>query len=223
MGTYSASGSENSYTCVLCNDVADRLYSLLRPRVKKWIYDHVLPSWKGQENEVVEDILQDTLERLIKQEKKIEQGQAAPLTSINAMSRAIALNCCKDKWRKDHRVERFPEDEYKLEVMFSRSNWVDPAEVAIDNVYREWLFLKVSYNIAKFSAKKREALLIDLAGLMDFENTLSPLQKALWEQGIQMREYQGKKPVTPGEKSRYSSLLSLAYKKVRNASEPFLE
>lgn len=223
MDTYSAPGSENSYEYVLCNDVSVRLYSLLRPRVKKWIYDYELPSWRGQEDDVIEDVLQDMFVKLIKQERKIEQGQAESLTSIEALSYVIARNCCRDRWRKDRKLTRFPEDEYKLEEMFSRSNWIDPAEVALDNVYSEWLFLKVSYNIAKFSSKKRKALLIDLAGLMYFDDQLTSLQKALWQQGIQMRDYQGKKPVTPHEKSRHSSLLSLAYKQLKNGSDHFLD
>jgi DNA-directed RNA polymerase specialized sigma24 family protein len=218
-----ASCSENSYTCVLCNEVVVRLYSLLRPHVKKWVYDYALPSWRGQEDDVIDDVLQDMFLKLIKQERKIEQGQAEPFDSIEALGYIIARNCCLDRWRKDRKLIRFPEDEYKLEEMISRSNWIDPAEVAVDNVYREWLFLKISYNIGRFSAKKQRALLIDLAGLMYFEEQLTPLQKALWQQGIQIRDYQGKKPVTPHEKSRHSSLLSLAYKQMKNGSDQFLD
>ncbi len=223
MDTCSASGSESSYKCVLCNDVAERLYSLLRPRVKQWVYGYELPSWQGQEDDVIEDVLQDMFEKLIKHEKKIEQGQVLQFASIEALSYVIARNCCRDRWRKERRLTRFPEDEYKLEEMFSRSNWIDPAEVAIDNVYREWLFLKVSYNIARFSAKKQRTLLIDLAALMYFDDQLTPLQKALRQQGIKMLDYLDKQPVTPEEKSRHSSLLSLAYKQLKNGSDQFLD
>jgi DNA-directed RNA polymerase specialized sigma24 family protein len=221
MDTHSATGLEDSSTDALSNEVVERLSRVLRPCITRWIYSYNVPSWRGQEDDVVEDVLQDMFERLIKQMKKIKEGLAAPITSLDAMSYSIARNCCRDRRRKDQRLRRFPEDNYRLDDLMSRSNWVDPGELAIENMYTEWLFLKLSFKIARFSTKKRTALLIDLSNLMDFQAIPTPLQKAFLENGIKMRDYQGKYPVTPKEKGRHSSLLSGAYKQVRHDAHSF--
>jgi DNA-directed RNA polymerase specialized sigma24 family protein len=221
--TQSAPGSEDFSvpTLALTDEVVERLSRVLRPCIKQWVFSYDVPSWTGQEDDVAADLLQDTFEKLWRHLKKIEHGLAAPITSLEAICFVIARRCCLDRRRKDWRLRRFPEENARLDDLLGRTHWVDPVEIAIENMYRAWLFLKVSYIIGRFSPKKREALLIDLAKLMDFEDQLTPLQQGLLAQGIHIHEYLGKKPTTPKAKARHSSLLSGAYKQVSREASAF--
>jgi len=129
----------------------------------------------------------------------------------------IAHNCCKDMRRKDQRLTRLTSDERMSErhvVMSSQYDALDASEIALDNLFREWLYVKLSQDIAKFPEKQRRALLVDLANLMHFDQEHTPLQQAFLNQKIRLQDYQQPLPVNSVERTRHSALLSLALKRV---------
>ncbi len=191
---------------------------LLRPLIKRWIYSSRVPSWKGQELDIVEDILQESLLRIFRYAKKAECGEVPSIESLEHMSIVIAHNCCKDMRRKDQRLTRFSPDEHMFGCQVVIISQSDASEIALDKVFREWLYIKLSQDIVKFPDKQRRALLVDIANLMHFDERPTSLQQAFLGQKICLQDYQQPLPVNSVERSRHASLVSLAYRRVSKLS-----
>jgi DNA-directed RNA polymerase specialized sigma24 family protein len=193
-----------------------QLYLLLRPLVKRWVYSSHVPFWQGQELDIVDDILQESFERILKYAKKAEDGEVPPINSLERISVLIAHNCCKDMKRKDRRLTRISHGE-----RMSRGHVVLPkqskaSDIDLDNLHREWLYVKLSQDIVNFPDKQRRALLVDIANLMNVDEEPTPLQQAFLNQKIRLQDYQRPLPVNSVERTRHTSLLSLAYRRVGN-------
>jgi len=194
------------------------LYSSLRPFVKKLVYSSGISSWRGQEEDLVEDIVQETIVRVLKVFRRAENGKYTQIVSPNALSIVIARHYYEDLRRRDKRLLRSPTNEHLWEVSGFRQAYVDPSELALNNIFLEWIYVKFSIEAVKFSQKQRIALLIDLANHMDFTLVPTPLQKAFLEVGIQLQEYQQPLPRDPVERSRIAANISLAYKRTQEWS-----
>jgi DNA-directed RNA polymerase specialized sigma24 family protein len=194
------------------------LYSSLRPLVKSLVYSSGISSWRGQEEDIVEDIIQETIVRVLKVIRRAENGECSQIASPKALSIVIARHYYEDLRRRDKRLLRNHTNEHWLEVNDDRQGPVDPSEQALNNVFLEWLYVKFSIEAVKFSQKQRIALLIDLANRMDFGLVPTPLQKAFLEVGIQFQDYQKPLPKDPVERSRIAANTSLAYKRTQHWS-----
>src|SRR5207244_83452 len=142
------------------------------------------------EEDLVEDIIQETIVRVLKVIRRAENGECPQIASPKALSIVIARHYYEDLRRRDKRLLRSSTNEYWLEVNGDRQGYVDPSELALNNVFLEWLYVKFSLEAVKFSQKQRIALLIDLANHMDFGLVSTPLQNAFLEVGIQLQDYQ---------------------------------
>jgi RNA polymerase sigma factor (sigma-70 family) len=203
--------------CDLHSDTTwQKLYPLLRPLVKRWVYSAHVPSWKGQEEDIVEDIVQEAITRLYNYSRRAEGGKVAPIDNLEHMIKAIALNYCRDLQRRERRLLRSNIDDRSSVEAVDRFNRVDPAELAIDNVYQEWLFEKLSKHIVNFSVKQRNALLIDLANLMHFALQPTRLQRAFLREGIKVQDFLHLVPRSSIERGRHAANLSLAYRRLAN-------
>ncbi len=89
----------------------NKLYTLLRPLVKHWVHNSGVSSWRGQEDDVAEDIVQDAQLRLYRHMLRAEKGQVSPIEHPERMIIVIARRCFLDKWRKDRRLVRFDSDD----------------------------------------------------------------------------------------------------------------
>lgn len=201
--------------CDLRSDITwQKLSLLLRPLIKHWVYCSHVSSWKGQELDIVEDILQESLFRIFKYAKKAECGEVPPIEMLEHISIVIAHNCCKDMQRKDQRLTRLSLDEQMFAHQVVMPNRSDVSEIALDNLFREWLYIKVAQDIVKFPEKQRRALLVDLANMMHFDEEPTLLQQAFLKQKIRLQDYQQSLPMNSVERSRHASLLSVALKRV---------
>ena len=201
--------------CDLRSDTTwQKLSLLLRPLIKHWVYCSHVSSWKGQELDIVEDILQESLFRIFKYAKKAECGEVPPIEMLEHISIVIAHNCCKDMQRKDQRLTRLSLDEQMFVRQVVIPNRSEVSEIALDNLFLEWLYIKVSQDIVKFPEKQRRALLVDLANMMHFDEEPTLLQQAFLKQKIRLQDYQQSLPMTSVERSRHASLLSVALKRV---------
>jgi len=194
------------------------LYYKLRHCVRKFVYTHKFSLSKGQENDVVEDLLQETVVRVYKYAKRAAEGHVAPVESIERFGYTIALNVCRDWWRKERHGLCQPLDDGVPEDMLSRTWILNPEEVALNLVYQEWIFMKVAKGIAQFPQKTRRALLIELAERMFFDEEPTPLQKAFLQQGIRLADYRGLKPDDPKLRNRHNSLVNHAFNLVKTFS-----
>ncbi len=195
------------------------LYHKLHPCVRKFVYSHRFSLSKGQENDVVEDLLQEAVIRVFKYVKRAAEGHVAPIDSIERFGYTIALNVCRDWWRKERRMQLYQSlDDGVPEDALSRAWVLNPEEVALNLVYQEWIFMKVARDIARFPQKTRQALLIELAERTCFDDEPTPLQKAFLQQGIRLADYQGLKPADPKLRNRHNSLANHAFNRVKTFS-----
>lgn len=197
----------------LCEDEAiwDHLYQALKTTVKYWVSTHKPPSWVGQEDDVVEDIIQETILRAWNYQRKVEHGQVPPVKSLLRYCKTIALNYSKDLWRRDCRLVPSRDTYHVLIITMTE----DPQEIAVERAWLQEVFLYVAHAIRKFPAKQQKALLTDLASRMDFCESSTPLQRAFLQVGIQLEDYQRPPSRDAGERNRYFSCLSTAYKKLK--------
>src|ERR1700694_2537518 len=80
------------------------LYSSLRRIVRKWVYAACIPRWRGQEEEVVDDIVSEALTRTCERLKLAEEGKAKPVISIPYFSKTTARNHFIDLTRREPRM-----------------------------------------------------------------------------------------------------------------------
>lgn len=190
----------------------EALYKLLWHLVKVWVYSARISSWRGQEEEIIEDIVHETIARVYERVQKAERGEANPVNSIENLSKAVARNYLIDLIRKDHRLVRLTQDSHLPGI---EHNWIDVSEKVHEAVFRESLFKKLAPEIIKFPKKQKQALLAGLANDIDFSMS-SPLQRAFLALGIKLQDYRQPLPDNPAERNRYASLLSIARKRMAN-------
>src|SRR5205085_2521128 len=82
------------------------LYSSLCSLAMYLVYSFSVPAWLGQENDIIEDVVQETVRRIVERSRKVERGEATPVRSLEVMMMVIASNYCKDMRRRDHRLIR---------------------------------------------------------------------------------------------------------------------
>lgn len=195
------------------------LYPQLRRLAKHLVYSFRVPCWKGQEEDIVEDIVQEIARRIIEYSERAERGEVAPIHSLEHMIVVIVRNYCIDLSRRDRRLVRTSTNDRSAEVHPDMDDPVTLAEMATENVYQEELFRQLALEIAKFPEKQRRALLIDLANLMQFGKQPTPLQAAFLAAGIQLQDYQQPLPDNLVERSRHIAILCVAYKRVAKLAD----
>jgi DNA-directed RNA polymerase specialized sigma24 family protein len=191
------------------------LYTFLRLYVRRLVYTSGIATWRGQEDDIVDDIVQEAIVRVLKCIRRAESGEGIPVASPEGLSIVIARNYYEDLRRRDRRLVRIANDDDSPGVHVVLQSHLDPSEMALNNMFLEWLYIKFSLAAVKFSHKQRTALLIDLANRMDFEVQPTPLQKAFLEAGIRLQDYQQPLPKDAVERSRHASNVSLAFARTR--------
>ncbi len=192
-----------------------KLYSFLRPRVERWVYSSHMSSWRGQEEDLVDDIVQEAVIRTLKYARRAEQGEVSMIASFEGFSLTIAHNYLQDLRRRDCRRTRFFTDDRSSRLPAILSGRSDMLEDVSDYLFLESIIVMLPAEIVKLPAKQQRALLIDLANRMHFGVYPTALQRAFLEVGVRMQDYQIPLPVDPVLLSRYRSLLSLAYKRLK--------
>jgi DNA-directed RNA polymerase specialized sigma24 family protein len=192
----------------------EQLYCILRPRVAHWVRTTSLSSWSRQRDEIVTDIVQEAMTRVISYARRAERGEVAPIDSLEHLSLVVAYNCFRDLWRRDHYLIYIIQQERAAKKSVAASGENEHLDTALDRVFEEWLFARLAHEIVSFPDKQRTALLMDLANRMHFEAQPTVLQRAFLEAGIDLRDYRRELPADPVERGRHASLLSLAYKRL---------
>ena len=192
------------------NILYPELWSLARYMVNSFS----VPSWKGQQDDIIGDIVQETTRRLIERSRKAERGEATPIHSPQYMMAIIARNYCQDLRRHDRKLFHIQAHDYTLQVSRGMGDQAHPLESVTDKVHQEVLFKLIAIEVSNFPGKQRRALLIDLANRMSFDGQPTPLQEAFQEVGIQLHQYQQPLPSNLQGRSRHISLLNHAYKRI---------
>lgn len=195
-----------------------QLYSALRPTISSWVYHSGVSSWRGQENDLIDDILQETVVRTFVSQEQAE-GSGAPIHNVTGFGSTVAYRLFVDLRRRDLRLTR-PSEDTNIEVLFAAADeQADPAEIAIERLSRISLLETILPFIADFPTKQRVALFVDMAKRSNFLDEDSPLLVALAQIHIKLQDYLQLLPKSRQEATQMASLLSIAYKRLRRIKE----
>lgn len=204
------------------NSAWERWLSLLSSRACYWAFSFQVQVWKGQEHCIADDATQETVLRILERSRRAACGEAEPIEQPERMLLVTQINYLRDQRRHDLRVVRISSDEHSFEeeIASYQQYVVDPAEMALDNVFHESLFFWAAHQIAAFPRKVREALLRDLAQRMYFdEGNPTPLQQAFLQEGIHLQDFREPLPTDVKTRTRHAALLHLAYKRLRRLAQ----
>ncbi len=192
------------------------LYPSLRSLARHLAGSTSLSYWTGRKEELAEDILQETLCRLIERQRKVEAGKAEPIQSLKQMANTIAYNYCHDLQRREKRLSRLDGlDPYNTE-RYCVEDEVQQRQLELveENIDAQEVFYWLAQEVQHFPTKQKRALLTDLANRMAFETEPTPLQAAFLQIGIDFRAYKRELPTDRKQRSQHVSLLSQAYKRL---------
>ncbi|WP_376794679.1 RNA polymerase sigma factor [Thermogemmatispora sp.] len=164
----------------------EAIYARLRCLVRRLVARYSVAAWRGQEEDLVDDIVQESVRRFIERQPRVERGEVEPARSPEQMLFTIAYNCCRDLYRRERRLihtggERLP--------VCRGSEERGLAEQALEGIYQQELFAIIAREVEHFPQGQRRALLIDLAELMNFDQEPTALQRAFLERGIDLSHY----------------------------------
>jgi DNA-directed RNA polymerase specialized sigma24 family protein len=210
--------SETHMRAVISNAVWNSLYPSLRSLASYLVHTSPLPYWHGQEDDMAEDIVQETVRRVIERAQKAERGEAEPIQSLKQMATTVAYNYYRDLKRHDYRLSRLDTTDASMCTPYLRP--VDASsddyllDVVADKVDQDYLLDRLAGEIVHFPPKQKQAILIDLANRMSFDEEPTSLQRSFLNVGIDLRHYRQPLPDDPRERGRHISLCSQAYKRV---------
>lgn len=194
------------------------LYTTLRPTISSWVYSSRVSSWRGQEIDLIEDILQETIYRTF-----VSLDSGAAIHNVTGFGSTVAYRLFVDLRRRDLRLTR-PSEYVNPEIVFAAADeQVDPGEIAIERLSRISLLETVLSFIQDFPKKQREALFVDMAKRSNLLDEDSPLQVALAQMHVKLQDYLLLLPRSRKEATKMASLLSIAYKRLRQQIKETLQ
>lgn len=192
----------------------EQLHNTLHSSVSKLVLRSSLSAWRDQKPEVIDDVTQDALLKLVMRFDSIERGESPPIDCLDRFSKVVAHHCFINAYRKDRVYLKRSTYDDGVSEMDEPINHEDPAELAIANLHTEHILTKAATEIVKFPRKQKTALLIDLAWLCAFDEEIEPLPVVLLNHGIQLQDYRQQLPADPVIRGRHAALLTLAYKRL---------
>src|SRR5260370_36097669 len=134
----------------------------LRIQVRGRVYNSHPPSRLGQDDELTDDIVSESLKHLIERLEQASAGSAASIINIYPFAKQIAFHCFVDQWRKDNKQVRFSqitarwEEEAVIELIL-----VNMEDATLNAVYYEQLFNRIARQVVTFPYNQRQATLPD--------------------------------------------------------------
>src|SRR6266481_2113136 len=104
------------------NNTWEKLFPLLESLARYFVYSSNIPSWRGQEKDVIEDIVQETARRIIERSQKAARGEMPPIQSVRSMLFTVARNYCIDLCRRDRRLMRIQLQDAVLQAFLNPTN-----------------------------------------------------------------------------------------------------
>jgi DNA-directed RNA polymerase specialized sigma24 family protein len=195
------------------------LYNWLLPLTEMWVRDSRVSSWYGQQKEIAEDIAHETVMRTFRYQQRADRGELAPIGSLKALSRVIALNYFRDWRKKDWCLVHAMQDaneEHLFDGTTLSYEIVDASQIALDHLMLDSIIVTVAQVVAKFPRGQKVALLTDLANMSDLDGEPSLLEQALSDVGLQLSDYKRPRSDDPTIRGRDAALRSIAYKRLKH-------
>jgi DNA-directed RNA polymerase specialized sigma24 family protein len=190
------------------------LYRQITIIVTRWVRSANLPTWKAQRDDIIDEIVQETVMKVLKRIRRGESGELSPVYSVEGLSVRVAYTVFIDMVRHDRRLVPLASECWDDVSHDVPDDGEDYSDIALDNVFNANLFGQVALAIKAFPPKLRSALVIDLVSRMSFEGEATPLQQAMHCAGIDLEQYRNRRSSDPVVRSRHASLASLGYKKI---------
>jgi DNA-directed RNA polymerase specialized sigma24 family protein len=191
----------------------EKQVSVLRKLVKGWVYSASIPAWRGEEEEVVNELVQEAICRLLERMRKAERQEAEPVNSPDFLSRVIVRHLFIDRVRKEKRLTPLSQLTYASGDDVFAIELADSSEEVQERVMQEALFNELAAEIAKLPRRQKWALLVDIANRTQYDGNDTLLKQALLKAGIHLESYL-KVQMVGKERSQFASLLCLSYKKI---------
>ncbi len=188
---------------------------VLRKLVKGWVYSASIPAWRGEEEEVINDLAQEAICRLLERMRKAERQEAKPVNSPNFLSLVIVRHLFIDRVRKEKRLTPLSQLTYASGDEVFAIELADSSEEVQERVMQESLFNDLAAEIAKLPRRQKWALLVDIANRTQHDGNDTLLKQALLKAGIRLENYLIP-PLEGKERSQFASLLCLGYKRISN-------
>lgn len=188
------------------------LYEKLRKPVTSFVHRYKISLWIGQEDDIIDDIIQETVMRLHKR-FLTAPDEVHSIQNMEAFACIIAQHYCLDLRRKEKRLSRLPQEGNEVEMCAYHSD--DELTQLLDAMTRQSILIDAARIIINIPNKQRRAMLVDLARLNDFAETPTPIEQAFAEVGIQLGEYRHLLPQSQPERSRHNALISLGYRRLQ--------
>lgn len=190
----------------------EKCYQQLYKQVRRLVNQMKLPRWKGKEEDVTWDVVQESMRKILEYTRRAERGEEKPVQELENLLYITALNCLRDRRRREKRL--YPEStSITIRALDAR---VHLNEIATENVYQERLFYRVAQNIASFPEKQHSVLLNDLASRIAFNEKPTIVQAAFRANGIQLEDYRTSQPNNEKVRSRKAALLYQSYKRLED-------
>ena len=197
------------------NDFWLAVSSWLRRKVRRWVYSASIARWCGQEEEVIDDIVGETLIRTFERLQLAAKGKAEPIVSIPQFSKTTAHNHFIDLTRREPRILCFSQlSNAQMEETVTEHHRANVEDIAVDVLFNESLFNLLAKEINLFPKRQKLALLIDLTRRLYFDTTPTLLQQAFLRVDVQLKDYQNFCPKNEVECRQFASLASQAYKRL---------
>src|SRR5947209_7006957 len=126
------------------NSSDDHLWCQLYPSLTFPVWQLVrnagVPCWRGQEADIVEEIIQESIARTFFYMRKAENNQVMPIHSLPQFCKQIAANYCRDLQRKEMRLVRPLAIEYNSDGYEGEDAWdhwaapTDPIVEVLENI-----------------------------------------------------------------------------------------
>jgi DNA-directed RNA polymerase specialized sigma24 family protein len=188
------------------------LYDKLHKPVTTFVHRYKVPSWEGQEDDMINDIIQETITRLYNR-FLTAPNEIFSIKNMEAFASTVALRYCLDLRRKEKRLTRLPQEGNEIEMHAFRSD--DELTNLLEALSVQSILADAARIITNIPNKQRRAVLVDLACHNDFTETPTLIEQALAETGIQLREYRYLFPHSQPQRSRHNALVSLGYRRLR--------
>ena len=187
----------------------------LRPYIQKCVYALHTARWLGAEKEIAEDVLSETMLRVIQYTRLHANDTNFRTRSIEALCKTIAKRYLLDLRRKDKHLIASLDTTMHFIVEEKSEMADDPAEYVTKGMDMYSKILLIAQAVKDFPQKQKEAMLIHLANMTDFDDEQPGLlERAMWSVDISLREYR-REINTPVLRSRHTALVCLAYKQLR--------
>ncbi len=198
-----------------CSLFWDELHNWLKPHILTWLYQYHVPLWLGQEQDIANDILQETFIRTLNYVNRSAVTGSRPIESLESFCKTVARNYIRDMWRKEYRVVSLTSLSESSENNILDRVSIDPSELALVHLTSRDTLVILAHLIIDFPPGQRRAILVDLAQRSDFDEESGPLHIIFLELGINLYEYKLVNPFNSVERSRHAALLSIAYKRLK--------